>query len=71
MNTKHIHLEKNSDIELNQFTETKSEVKPSRVNMNSLVTRFKKEKAKERKETIIFVSLACALVIISGVIVSL
>ena len=40
------------------------------VNMNDLLTRYKKEKAKEKNETLIFVSLACALVAISGILVS-
>ena len=42
-----------------------------RININNLISRYKKEKAKERTETIIFVSLACALILVSGIIISL
>ena len=42
-----------------------------RVNINTLISRYKKEKAKEKTETYIFVGLACTLVIISGIIVTL
>ena len=49
-------------------------VKPlpeKRVNINSLISRYKKEKAKEKTETFIFVGLACALILVAGIIVSL
>ena len=49
-------------------------VKPlpeKRVNINNLISRYKKEKAKEKTETFIFVGLACALILVSGIIVSL
>ena len=42
-----------------------------KVYINKLLSRHKKQKTKERIETLIFVSLACLLVIISGIIVSL
>jgi hypothetical protein len=42
-----------------------------KVYINKLLSRRKKQKTKERIETLIFVSLACVLVIISGIIVSL
>ena len=42
-----------------------------RVNINNLISRYKKEKAKEKTETFIFVGLACALILVSGIIVSL
>ena len=42
-----------------------------KVYINKLLSRHKKQKTKERIETLIFVSLACVLVIISGIIVSL
>ena len=42
-----------------------------RININNLISRYKKEKAKERAETIIFVGLACALILVSGIIISL
>jgi len=42
-----------------------------KVNINDLITRHKKEQAKEKTETIIFVSLALFLIVVSGTIVSL
>jgi|TARA_Y100000310_G_scaffold124440_1_gene123147 hypothetical protein len=42
-----------------------------KVYINKLLSRHKKQKAKERIETLIFVCLACVLVVISGIIVSL
>ena len=42
-----------------------------RININNLISRYKKEKAKEKTETFIFVGLACALILVSGIIVSL
>lgn len=42
-----------------------------RVNINNLISRYKKEKAREKTETFIFVGLACALILVSGIIVSL
>ena len=49
----------------------KKKTSSRRVNINALITRYKKEKAKEKTETFIFVCLACALVVISGILVSL
>ena len=46
-------------------------ISDKRININNLISRYKKEKAKEKKETIIFVGLACALILVSGIIVSL
>ena len=42
-----------------------------KVYINKLISRHKKQKTKERIETLIFVSLACMLVVISGILVSL
>ena len=42
-----------------------------KVYINKLMSRQKKQKNKERIETLIFVSLACILVVISGILVSL
>ena len=42
-----------------------------RVYINKLISRQKKQKNKERIETLIFVSLACILVVVSGILVSL
>ena len=42
-----------------------------RVNISNLISRYKKERAKEKTETFIFVGLAFALILVSGIIVSL
>ena len=42
-----------------------------KVYINKLLSRHKKQKTKERIETLVFVCLACVLVVISGIIVSL
>ena len=42
-----------------------------KVYINKLMSRQKKQKNKERIETLIFVGLACMLVVISGILVSL
>ena len=55
-----------SEIGLSGF----SKISP-KLNMDKLILRYRKEKAKEKTETLIFVGLACALVVISGIIVSL
>ena len=39
--------------------------------MRNLLNRYKKERAKEKIETTIFVSLTLALLVISGIIISL
>ena len=46
-------------------------VSSKKVYINKLISRHKKQKAKEKIETLIFVSLACMLVVISGILVSL
>ena len=42
-----------------------------KVYINKLISRHKQQKIKEKIETLIFVSLACMLVVISGILVSL
>ena len=42
-----------------------------KVYINKLISRHNKQKTNERIETLIFVSLACMLVVISGILVSL
>ena len=59
-----------SSISMNQYSSAEASSE-KRVNINNLISRYKKEKAKERKETIIFVGLACALILVSGIIISL
>ena len=46
-------------------------VSSKKVYINKLISRHNKQKTKERIETLIFVSLACILVVISGILVSL
>ena len=46
-------------------------VSSKKVYINKLISRHKKQKTKEKMETLIFVSLACMLVGISGILVSL
>ena len=43
----------------------------NKVNINDLINRYKKEQAKEKTETVIFVVLALTLIVVSGFIVSL
>ena len=45
--------------------------KSNRVNITTLLSRNKKRQSKEKAETYIFVGLASALVIISGILISL
>jgi len=58
------------DMPLNNLVK-KIESKSKTVNMRNLLNRYKKERAKEKTETAIFVSLAFALLVISGLIISL
>ena len=46
-------------------------VSSKKIYINKLISRYNKQKAKEKIETLIFVSLACILVVISGILVSL
>ena len=49
----------------------RTKVSSKKVYINKLISRHNKQKTKERIETLIFVSLACILVVISGILVSL
>ena len=46
-------------------------VSSKKIYINKLISRHNKHQNKERIETLIFVSLACILVVISGILVSL
>ena len=48
----------------------KPKVSSKKVYINKLMTRHNQERAKEKIETLVFVGLACALVIVSGIVVS-
>jgi hypothetical protein len=68
MNSEHSIVNENSiDEGLNYRPKDSSE----KVYINKLLSRHKKQKTKERIETLVFVCLACVLVVISGIIVSL
>ena len=67
MNLKQATTSENSVEQISMSAEGSSQ----KVNINNLISRYKKEKAKEKTETFIFVGLACALIIVSGIIVSL
>ena len=56
---------------INRVGSAESSKTSSKLNIDKLILRYKKEKAKEKTETFIFVGLACALVVISGILVSL
>ena len=60
-----------SEGKIQDISSIKLEDKSTRVNINTLISRYKKEKAKEKTETLIFVGLATVLVVISGIIISL
>ena len=62
--------ERKSKSTIGEVKVNESKVSP-KLNINKLISRYKKEKTKEKTETIIFVGLACVLVIISGILVSL
>ena len=48
----------------------RSENSSKKVYINKLISRHNKERTKEKIETLIFVGLACVLVIVSGILVS-
>ena len=64
MNLKQATTSENSVEQINISAEGSSQ----KVNINNLISRYKKEKAKEKTETFIFVGLACALIIVSGIL---
>ena len=68
MNFKKLRVSENT---IDHISVTKSKSTSGRVNINTLISRYKKEKAKEKTDTYIFVGLACVLVVISGILVSL
>ena len=57
-------------MSMSQYNKVES-MPEKRVNISHLISRYKKEKAKEKTETVIFVGLACALILVTGIIVSL
>ena len=60
-----------SENSVDKVITDRPKVSPKKVYINKLISRHNKQKAKEKIETLIFVSLACILVVISGILVSL
>jgi hypothetical protein len=55
---------------VDRVVDNRSENSSKKVYINKLISRHNKERAKEKIETLIFVGLACVLVIVSGILVS-
>ena len=60
-----------SENSIDKVITNKIKAPSKKVYINRLISRHNKQKTKERIETLIFVSLACMLVVISGILVSL
>ena len=56
---------------INKVTTDRPQFSSKKVYINKLISRHNKQKTKEKIETLIFVSIACMLVVISGILVSL
>ena len=59
-----------SENSVNKVITDRPKVSSKKVYINKLISRHRKQKIKERVETLIFVGLACMLVVISGILVS-
>ena len=55
---------------VDRVVDNRSENSSKKVYINKLISRHNKERAKEKIETLIFIGLACVLVIVSGILVS-
>ena len=55
---------------VDRVVDNRSENSSKKVYINKLISRHNKERAKEKIETLIFIGLACFLVIVSGILVS-
>ena len=55
---------------VDRVVDNRSKISPKKVYINKLISRHNKERTKEKIETLIFVGLACVLVIVSGILVS-
>ena len=60
-----------SEKSFDKVITVRPKVSSKKVYINKLISRHNKQKTKERIETLIFVRLACMLVVISGILVSL
>jgi len=59
-----------SENTVDKVVDNRSEDMSKKVYINKLISRHNKERAKEKIETLIFIGLACVLVIVSGILVS-
>ena len=59
-----------SEVSDDNVIADRPKISSKKVYINKLIFRQKKQKMKERIETLIFVGLACMLVVISGILVS-
>jgi len=59
-----------SENHVDKVVDSRSKISSKKVYINKLISRHNKERAKEKIETLIFVGLACVLVIVSGILVS-
>lgn len=59
-----------SENHVDRVVDSRSKISSKKVYINKLISRHNKERAKEKIETLIFVGLACVLVIVSGILVS-
>ena len=60
-----------SENSVDKVITDRHKVSSKKVYIDKLISRHNKQKTKEKIETLIFVSLACILVVISGILVSL
>jgi len=59
-----------SENHADKVVDNRSENSSKKVYINKLISRHNKKRTKEKIETLIFVGLACVLVIVSGILVS-
>ena len=59
-----------SENHADKVEDNRSENFSKKVYINKLISRHNKERTKEKIETLVFVGLACVLVIVSGILVS-
>ena len=60
-----------SENSVDKVITDRPKVSSKKVYINKLISRHNKQKTKEKIETLIFVSLACILVVVSAILVSL
>ena len=60
-----------SEVSDDNVIADRPKISSKKVYINKLMSRHNKQKNKEKIETLIYVSLACMLLVISGILVSL